>query len=74
VRSRKIIGKPVTRHESRGRGVAAVDIGDFRPSAERDLDHDNPGNGQAFPDGSKIAKLQWKPKKSTEAPFAAKTI
>jgi len=28
-----------------------------------------PNNGQAFPDGSKIAKLQWKPKKSTEAPF-----
>ena len=29
-----------------------------------------PGNGQAFPDGAMIAKLQWKPKKSTEAPFA----
>src|SRR5579863_703654 len=29
-----------------------------------------PGNGQSFPDGSMIAKLQWKPKKSTEAPFA----
>src|SRR5437773_11767637 len=29
-----------------------------------------PGNGQPFPDGAKIAKLQWKPKKSTEAPFA----
>src|SRR6476469_6676169 len=29
-----------------------------------------PVNGQAFPDGSKIVKLQWKPKKSTEAPFA----
>ena len=28
-----------------------------------------PGNGRAFPDGSKIAKLQWNPKKSTEAPF-----
>src|SRR5260221_11363513 len=28
-----------------------------------------PGNGQPFPDGSKIAKLQWKPKKSTDAPF-----
>jgi hypothetical protein len=28
-----------------------------------------PGNGQAFPDGSRIAKLQWKPKRSTEAPF-----
>src|SRR5262245_23093019 len=28
-----------------------------------------PGNGQSFPDGAKIAKLQWKPKKSTEAPF-----
>jgi Cytochrome P460 len=28
-----------------------------------------PGNGQPFPDGSKTAKLQWKPKKSTEAPF-----
>jgi hypothetical protein len=29
-----------------------------------------PGNGQPFPDGSMIAKLQWKLKKSTEAPFA----
>jgi hypothetical protein len=29
-----------------------------------------PGNGQPFPDGARIAKLQWKPKKSTEAPFA----
>ena len=28
-----------------------------------------PGNGQPFPDGSRIAKLQWKPKKSTEAQF-----
>ena len=29
-----------------------------------------PGNAKVFPDGSKIVKLQWKPKKSTEAPFA----
>jgi len=29
-----------------------------------------PGNGRPFPEGAKIAKLQWKPKKSTEAPFA----
>jgi hypothetical protein len=28
-----------------------------------------PLNGQVFPDGSRIVKLQWKPKKSTEAPF-----
>ena len=28
-----------------------------------------PGNGQPFPDGSKIVKLQWQPKKSTDAPF-----
>src|SRR6202166_1847191 len=28
-----------------------------------------PGNGQPFPDGSKIAKLQWSFKKSTEATF-----
>ena len=28
-----------------------------------------PGNGQPFPEGSKIAKLQWSFKKSTEAPF-----
>jgi hypothetical protein len=28
-----------------------------------------PGNGQPFPEGSMIAKLQWKQKKSTEAPF-----
>ncbi len=29
-----------------------------------------PGNGQPFPDGSMIVKLQWKPKKNTEAQFA----
>jgi len=28
-----------------------------------------PGNGQPFPEGSRIVKLQWKPKKSAEAPF-----
>ena len=27
-----------------------------------------PGNGKPFPDGSKMAKIHWKPKKSTEAP------
>jgi Cytochrome P460 len=30
-----------------------------------------PGNGQPFPDGSKIVKLQWKPKKSTDAPSSS---
>jgi len=29
-----------------------------------------PGNRQPFPEGSKIVKLQWKQKKSTEAQFA----
>jgi hypothetical protein len=29
-----------------------------------------PGNGKPFPDGSKIAKIEWRPKKSTEAPFS----
>jgi Cytochrome P460 len=29
-----------------------------------------PGNGQVFPEGSMIVKLQWQPKKSTEAQFA----
>jgi hypothetical protein len=28
-----------------------------------------PGDGQPFPEGSMIVKLQWKRKKSTEAPF-----
>src|SRR6516162_3659617 len=28
-----------------------------------------PGNGQPFPEGSKIAKLQWGFKKRTDAPF-----
>jgi hypothetical protein len=28
-----------------------------------------PGNGKPFPEGSRLAKLQWKPKKSTDAPF-----
>ncbi len=27
-----------------------------------------PGNGKPFPDGSKMAKIHWKPKKSAEAP------
>jgi hypothetical protein len=30
-----------------------------------------PGNGKPFPDGSKIVKLQWKPKKSNPPPGAA---
>jgi hypothetical protein len=29
-----------------------------------------PNNGQPFPEGSRVVKLQWKPKKSTEAQFA----
>jgi hypothetical protein len=29
-----------------------------------------PGNGKPFPEGSKIAKLQWSQKKDAEAPFA----
>ena len=29
-----------------------------------------PGNGKPFPDGSKIAKIEWKPKTNAEAPFA----
>ena len=28
-----------------------------------------PGNGQPFPESSRIVKIQWKLKKSTEAPF-----
>jgi hypothetical protein len=31
-----------------------------------------PGNGKPFPDGSKIAKIEWKPKKNPEAPFSVK--
>ena len=27
-----------------------------------------PGNGKPFPDGSRIAKIHWKPKKSADAP------
>jgi len=32
-----------------------------------------PGNGKPFPDGSKIAKIEWEPKKLTGAPFSAST-
>jgi hypothetical protein len=31
-----------------------------------------PGNGKPFPDGSRIAKIEWKPKKNTESPFAVR--
>src|ERR1700723_3369158 len=30
-----------------------------------------PGNGKPFPEGSKIAKIEWRPKKLTDAPFSA---
>ena len=30
-----------------------------------------PANGKPFPDGSKMAKIQWEPRKITEAPFSA---
>ena len=32
-----------------------------------------PGNGKPFPEGSKIAKIEWRPKKSTSPPFSAST-
>src|SRR5277367_6072590 len=31
-----------------------------------------PANGKPFPNGSKIAKIEWQPKKITDAPFSAK--
>src|ERR1041385_682681 len=39
------------------------------PDMIKDYKAGVPSNGQPFPEGSKIVKLQWKPKKSTEAPF-----
>src|SRR5262249_4816520 len=32
-----------------------------------------PANGKPFPDGSKIAKIEWQPKKVTDAPFSVST-
>jgi len=32
-----------------------------------------PGNGKPFPDGSKIAKIEWRPKKIVDPPFSAST-
>lgn len=32
-----------------------------------------PGNGKPFPDGSKIAKMEWAPKSITDPPFSAST-
>jgi hypothetical protein len=32
-----------------------------------------PGDGQPFPDGSKVAKLVWRPKKLTDPPFSVST-
>jgi len=31
-----------------------------------------PANGKPFPDGSKIAKIEWQPRKITDAPFSVK--
>jgi hypothetical protein len=32
-----------------------------------------PANGKPFPEGSKIAKIEWRPKKLTDPPFSAST-
>ena len=32
-----------------------------------------PGNGKPFPEGSKIAKIEWRPKKLSDPPFSAST-
>jgi len=32
-----------------------------------------PGNGKPFPEGSKIAKIEWRPKKLTDSPFSVNT-
>jgi hypothetical protein len=32
-----------------------------------------PGNGKPFPEGSKIAKIEWRPKQLTDAPFSEST-
>ena len=32
-----------------------------------------PANGKPFPDGSKMAKIEWEPRKITSAPFSEKT-
>jgi hypothetical protein len=32
-----------------------------------------PANGKPFPEGSKVAKIEWQPKKITDAPFSAAT-
>jgi hypothetical protein len=32
-----------------------------------------PGNGKPFPEGSKIAKIEWRPKQITDKPFSANT-
>src|SRR5262245_49529905 len=31
-----------------------------------------PGNGKPFPDGSRMAKVEWRPKKSADAPYDIK--
>ena len=33
----------------------------------------SPGNGKPFPEGSKIAKIEWRPKQLTDPPFSAAT-
>lgn len=32
-----------------------------------------PGNGKPFPEGSKVVKLEWRPKTVTDPPFSEKT-
>ena len=46
--------------------------GTVRQSRETSSKAVVPGNGKPFPDGSKMAKVGWKPKKSPDAPYDIK--
>ena len=61
---RKLAGGPVSQTEDLLKVVVAnpTMIDAYRAGI--------PGNGKPFPDGSKIAKIEWKPKKMAESPFA----
>ena len=53
-----------------GEGDAVLNVIMANPAMIEAYRNGVPGNGTKFPDGSKIAKIQWIPKKSAESPFS----
>jgi len=63
----QVVGPSLTEAANVIRGILA------NPAMIQAYQQGVPGNGKPFPDGSRIVKIEWRPKKLTDPPFSAST-